>query len=369
MRRVMLGSLLVCLVAFALFVLYSPSEQDPSAETPSDEVVAERIREELREVATPDYVQAQIARTLDEDRPEEAEGYIALAAELGQAVPAGLLARYEEATSTTAAVWRTTTRGAWGFLTGEAEDGASLAGSAISDLTLYGDARDVTFQTRNYLTGAEVDEFVLGLSVVGLGMSAATVATAGTAAPAKVGLSMVKAAKRAGRLTAGLETALRRTVAETVDMPALRRQLGALDWRSPGKSIEGVKSYAAGLDTARLRGMFGQLGSVVDKTSAGGAMRILRHVDSADDLVKAERVAARFGKASPAVFETLGKRVFKAFAKVAKMAIEALWALITAILSALSFVISTLWTVVKLLRRLFARLRAGRRPVAQSAGT
>ncbi len=347
MRRIIAVSLLVALAAGAAFAWHWPTP-----EKPDDRLVAERLHAALRAAATPDRLRDEAARALDRDRPEEAEGYLALADALGHPLPAGLLARYEEAVGTGAAVVRTVARGARGFLLGEVEDAAGLAGSTLADFTLYGDLRDLGIQARNLAAGAEVDEFVLGLSMVGLGLSAATAASGGTAAPAKAGVSLVKAAKRAGRLTAGMEGALRRTVAGSLDLPALRRRLAAADWRSPGKAMAEARAYAATLDLARPRALLGRFGAIAGQTSPGGALRILRHVDSAEDLARAERVATRYGKASPAVFQTLGKGTFKAFATVTRFAAEALWALATALASLAITVLSLLWSALSAARRL-----------------
>lgn len=350
MRRIILGSLLVGLAATGIFVLNLPDRLEPD-----DGLVAERLRAELRTATTPAYLEEQVARALDEDRPEEAEGFIALAGELGHPLPGELLARHEAATSAAASAWRAARSGAQGFITGDVEDAASLAGSTLSDFTLYGDLRDFGRQAGNYAMGREVDEFVLGLSMVGLGVTAATVGSGGAAMPVKMGVSAVKAAKRTGRLTSGMEGALRRAMATDLDMPGLRRQLSAMDWKSPGRAVDQARAYAAGLDMGNLRGILGRFGTIMGRTSPGGTLKIMRHVDTVEDLARAERVAARFGKATPAVFQTLGKGAFKAFAKVLVFAAAALWSLVTALLSAVVFVLSALWSLWRLLRRGRAR--------------
>lgn len=353
MRRIILGSLLVALLAAGAFILHLPAWEEPG-----DDLVAERLYAELRAVATPAFLEEQVARALVQDRPEEAESFIALAGELGHPLPGELLARHEAATSTAATAWRAARSGAQGFFTGEVEDAASLAGSALSDFTLYGDLRDFTWQAGNYALGREVDEFILGLSVVGLGVTAATVGSGGAAMPVKMGVSAVKAAKRTGRLTAGMEGALRRAMAADLDMPGLRRQLSAMDWKSPGRAVDQAKAYAAGLGMGNLRGILGRFGTIMGRTSPAATLKIMRHVDTVEDLARAERVAARFGKATPAVFQTLGKGAFKVFAKVLIFAAAALWSLVTALLSAAVFVLSVLWSLWRLVRRAKASVPA-----------
>jgi hypothetical protein len=115
-----------------------------------------------------------------------------------------------------------------------------------------------------------------------------------------------------------------------------------------------VKAYAAGLEIGDLRGILGRFGSIMEKTSPAGTLKIMRHVDTVEDLARAERVAARFGKASPAIFQTLGKGVFKAFAKVLKFVLEVVWAMITALLSAVVFGLPVLRSMQRLFRRSMA---------------
>ena len=83
-----------------------------------------------------------------------------------------------------------------GFLTGKGNDSASLAGAVASDLTVYGDLRDLGIQGYRKLRGLPVDTFLVTLSSIGL---AAELTGLTGIAP-----SLVKQLHRAGALTAGL---------------------------------------------------------------------------------------------------------------------------------------------------------------------
>ena len=99
-----------------------------------------------------------------------------------------------------AIVTNTAGRFVHGLWTGEPSDLASLAGTAFGDLFVFGDIRDAAREGTRYLTGQHYDPWILGLAGVGIGITAATYATAGAAAPERIGLSVVKAARRTGRL-------------------------------------------------------------------------------------------------------------------------------------------------------------------------
>ena len=91
-----------------------------------------------------------------------------------------------------------------GLWTGEPTDLASLAGTAVGDLLVFGDIRDATREGTRYLTGQKYDPWILSLAGVGIGITAGTYATLGAGTPERVGLSVVKAAKRTGRLNPAL---------------------------------------------------------------------------------------------------------------------------------------------------------------------
>ena len=355
MRRSLLGLLAVAAGAAVVFLT---SEPVPVA--PDDGVVETRLHAALDAALTARDIDERVRQLLDDGRPEEAASYIALAHRLGRPLAHDVTVGYAQATTTAATLLREGRRGVWGFVSGEAEGAAGFVGAALSDVLVYGDVRDLALQTGNVLRGGEADAWILGLSVAGLGMTAATVASGGASAPTKAGISIVKAAKRTGALTAGLEGVLRRTVLATADLPGLRRHLSDADWRSPGRVLDGLRTHAAALDTATLRGLLGRVGTIAERTSPTAALRILRHVDSVDELAQAERVSARFGKATAATFDTLGKRTFKAFATVATMTAAA-WVLATALVS---LAMSALWILLWLLWFLLKRLvrRRPRRP-------
>ena len=98
-----------------------------------------------------------------------------------------------------------------GLVTGEPDDLVGFAGTALGDLFVFGDIRDAVREGTRLASGQEVDELILGLACVGLAVTAGTYATVGAAAPARVGLTVVKAARKTGRIgrrDGGLDQAL-----------------------------------------------------------------------------------------------------------------------------------------------------------------
>ena len=98
-----------------------------------------------------------------------------------------------------------------------------MAGTALGDLFVFGDIRDAVREGSRLAKGEPADELVLGLAGVGLALTAGTYASLGAGAPARVGLSVLKAARKTGRMTAQMGEWLGRSLREVVDWSALRR--------------------------------------------------------------------------------------------------------------------------------------------------
>ncbi len=88
-----------------------------------------------------------------------------------------------------------------GLFTGEPDDMVSFAGTAVGDLFVFGDVRDAARESYRLARGEAADEMVLGLACVGLAVTAGTYASLGLGAPARVGLTLVKVARKSGRMS------------------------------------------------------------------------------------------------------------------------------------------------------------------------
>ena len=91
-------------------------------------------------------------------------------------------------------------------MTGNADDVASLSGTVAGDLFVFGDIRDVVREGKHLAMGEDTDHLVLGLADGGLAVTAATYVSVGGVAPLRAGLTLVKDARKVGRLGEGLTT-------------------------------------------------------------------------------------------------------------------------------------------------------------------
>ncbi len=95
-------------------------------------------------------------------------------------------------------------RFASGLVTGNADDVASMSGTVAGDLFVFGDIRDVVREGKHLAMGEDTDRLVLGLAAAGLAVTAATYVSVGGVAPVRAGLTLVKDARKVGRLGEGL---------------------------------------------------------------------------------------------------------------------------------------------------------------------
>src|SRR5206468_10368614 len=118
-------------------------------------------------------------------------------------------------------------RFATGLVTGSADDIASLSGTVAGDLFVFGDIRDVLREGKHLAMGEDTDRLVLGLAAAGLAVTAATYVTVGGVAPVRAGLTLVKDARKVGRLGEGLTQWAGRSARQIVDAPMLKNAVAS----------------------------------------------------------------------------------------------------------------------------------------------
>ncbi|MFG1347354.1 hypothetical protein V5F59_20880 [Xanthobacter autotrophicus DSM 431] len=244
-----------------------------------------------------------IAAALAEDDGELAASYVALADARGLALPPELRAKVEAANGTSAQSLRSATAFGLGFVTGEPHDLPGLAGAAVSDMMVWGDIRDAGREGLKLARGEEADELILGLSAVGIAVTAGTYATVGASLPVRVGITLVKVAKRTGQLSAALARSLTRAVRESVDFAALRR-LASSPATVDGAALKGVVR-ADRLST--LTRMLDDAARIQAKAGTRAAMEGLKVADGGRDLSRVARLAEAKGPQTLAILKTLGR--------------------------------------------------------------
>ena len=140
-------------------------------------------------------------------------------------------------------------------------------GTLAGDLLVFGDIRDLVREGHHLATGVEVDPVIMGLAGAGLAATAATYASVGGATPVRAGLTIMKDARRAGRIGGELAAWTGRSARAVVDMPALRRAVSEASLTSPATSVRAIKAtlriekagdlFRLAKDVNRVRGAAG----------------------------------------------------------------------------------------------------------------
>jgi hypothetical protein len=257
----------------------------------------------------------------------------------------------EEAGSTS----QTAENFAKGLLLGEPKDLAGFAGSAVGDLFVFGDVRDAVREGARLAGGEEVDHLVLGLSIVGLAVTAGTYASLGTAAPVRVGLTLAKAARRTGRLSADLAEWLGRSVREVVDWGKFQSAIAGATLTQPAVVIRAARQ-AVKLDKAGgIVDVVRNVGRVQGKAGTQAALDGLKIAHGPQDVARLARLADKKGNRTRAILKLLGRGAIV----LAVGSMQLLSWIVWAILAVFGFASSTKgaverWTLRRLHRRKLA---------------
>jgi len=194
-----------------------------------------------------------------------------------------------------------------GFVAGEPEDLSSLAGTAVGDLFVVGDIRDAVREGTRLATGQEADELVLGLACVGLAVTAGTYASVGIGAPARIGLTVVKAARKTGRIGGQLAGWLARSLRELVDVTALQRALRQVSITGPTLAVRAAREAVKVEKAEGLVRLVGDVGRVQAKAGSRAALDALKLAEGPRDMEKIARLAAAKGGKTRAILKLAGR--------------------------------------------------------------
>jgi hypothetical protein len=236
-----------------------------------------------------------------------------------------------------------------GFVTGEPQDMASLAGTTLGDLLVFGDIRDALREGTRYVRGEQVDKLVLGLAATGIAITAGTYATFGAATPARAGLTLVKAARKTGRLGAEFTESLGRMVRQT-SFPSAARAVR-----------ETAKVERAG----GLLHLVRDVGRVEKAAGGRAALDALTIAKEPRDISRIAKLAEKEGSRTRAILKVAGRGAIIIAALAFDASLWLLWATITVFgfVSALKSAVER--TTLQILRR--RRERRMRRAMQQIA--
>ena len=261
----------------------------------------------VRSSLDPAVARREIEAALSANDPELAASFVALARGQGIPVDPDLARRVELANSTMARTAQVAGSFAHGLVTGEPEDAVGFAGTAVGDLFVFGDIRDAVREGSRLASGEEADELLLGLACVGLAVTAGTYASLGAGGPARLGVSALKGARKAGQIGGRLAVWMGRSLREAVDLSALRRAVSPVSLTQPATAVRTARE-AVKLDRAGgLVRLMEDTGRVQAKAGTRAAMDGLKVAESPKDMARVARLAEAKGSKTRAILKLGGR--------------------------------------------------------------
>lgn len=327
-RSVAAGALLVATLVAGAAVLPQAVTSLDLLEAADEPALLTEIR--LPAVATEPRIAAEIDAALDQDDGDLARSFIDLADARGLTVDAERRSRLQALAPSPGA--ETGEGFLDGVMRGRSDTWSSTAGTLASDLVGIGDVRDLWQEGGKLIQGEPYDTVILGLSTAGLALTGLTVAallpsgggSIAAKAPVTRGLTLLKAARRAGLLSRELiekfggmavvavdKAALKAAVAgaRAFDVPAARQ--AAQRVLRPGA----VRTISAmGEDVVRLEARIGRR----------GAAQALGVVRDAAELGRARRLAEAMGGRTRAALKLLGSSAL-VLGDIVGLLLQAVW--------------------------------------------
>jgi hypothetical protein len=314
MRRTRIGLALVGILAgmavcTAALVQIAPQARDAFAilwaqDDPS-ELADVRLNSALRN--GPALVAENIEAALAADDADLANSFVELARDKNIAISEELSKRVSDAVTDANSTSHFAKRFATGLVTGSADDVASLSGTVAGDLFVFGDIRDVVREGKHLAMGEDTDHLVLGLATAGLAVTAATYVSVGGAVPVRAGLTMVKDARKVGRLGEGLTQWAGRSAREIVDTPMLQQAVASGSVLRPGATVSAIKAAFRAEKAGALVRLAKDVGRVGEKAGTRGALDTLRIAEGPKDVARAARLAESKGGQTRAILKLLGR--------------------------------------------------------------
>jgi hypothetical protein len=287
----------------------------------------------LEEKVRMGYLDEHILTAIKEEKFDDVLMYENLAGLLGRELLPSTLSQIEAHNGLLDTSWRNVKAFTSGFLKGESESGGGMSGSIASALTLYGDLRDLNKEGSKYMDDKPYDAFILNISLVGVGLSASQLLTAGASTPLKVGASVLKVAKKTGKLTKAFTKELSTRLSKTVDTNMLK----TLDFNSLFSLKSSAKTIEKSINMKPVKTLFTDINLIKSNTSLVDTIGLMKYVDTPKDLKNIGKISKQYTTNTKGVMRILGKGALRAGKSIVKITTKLLWRLGGFILSILGF--------------------------------
>jgi hypothetical protein len=249
----------------------------------------------------------EIETALAANDSDLAKSFLDLARDRGIPVAPELEQKIADAVTEAASVSRGAESFARGLITGEPDDVVGLAGTALGDLFVFGDIRDAVREGARLAGGEEADELVLGLACVGLAITAGTYATFGATTPARVGLSVMKAARKTGRLGARMSEWIGRSLREVIDWGTLKTAIAGASLAEPALAVRAAREAVKVEKAGGLVQLVRNVGRVQSKAGTQAALDGLKLAENPAEVARVAQLAEKKGSKTRAILKVVGR--------------------------------------------------------------
>jgi hypothetical protein len=352
MRRARMAPVLVVAALLAALAAYVvPRGLDAQALlTIADDppAIAERA---LDDTFNAGVAQREIESALAANDADLAKSFVDLAAARHVPLDPALTKKVDDAVAEAASVPHAAESFALGLVTGEPNDMVGFAGTALGDLFVFGDIRDAIREGTRLATGEKADELVLGLACVGLAITAGTYATLGAGAPARVGLSLAKAARKTGQLGGDLAVYIGRALRQVVDWGQFKRAVTSASIAEPALAIRAARDAVKLERAGGLMYLARDVGRVQSKAGTMAARDALKIAENPRDMARVAKLAEKEGGRTRAILKVLGRGAIALSVAAFDLSVWILGALFTAFAFVSSLKSATERMTLRVLRR------------------
>jgi hypothetical protein len=312
MKRRRIGLALAAMaVSGAAFAAVWPHAREAGAILAAQDEPAElsdvQVNSALRNSQNINIVVPQIEAALAAHDTGLASSFVELANAKNVPLPDDLLQRVAQAVEEDKSASHFVRRFATGLVTGTADDAGSLSGTIAGDLFVFGDIRDVAREGKHLVMGEDTDRLVLGLAAAGLAVTAATYISVGGVAPVRAGLTLVKDARKVGRLGEGLTEWAGRSAREVVDTSVLQNAVASGSIARPVQTVSAITAAFRAEKAGALVRLGKDVGRVSEKAGTRGALDTLKLAEGPEDVSRAARLAEASGGKTRALLKLFGR--------------------------------------------------------------
>ncbi len=192
-----------------------------------------------------------------------------------------------------------------GFMSGESGNMVGVAGAVTADFTVVGDARDLSREYEKHQKGEDINELIVLLSGAGIGLTVLTIGSAGTAAPAKAGASLIKVAVKTKRLTRGFQKHLVKLGRNIFDWSVFTRLIKQDKMANNVRRVAKQAYHPEAI--APLKIIAKRVNGIRKSTSTIDTVHLLKYIDSPKDLARLEKASLKYGTKTKGFLKLLGK--------------------------------------------------------------